>query len=53
MTVLWPHTKTLVPTEPGYELSVEMCKPPLVKLKIAVTTDSMPCRITPPFIKKP
>jgi len=24
-----------------------------VKLKIAVTTNSMPCRITPLFIKKP
>jgi len=24
ITVLWPHTKTLVPAEAGYEFSVEM-----------------------------
>ncbi len=29
--MLWPHTKTLVPAEAGYEIFVEMRKPPLVK----------------------
>ncbi len=51
--MFWPHTKTLVPEDPGYELSVEMWKPPLANLKIAVTTNSVPCITTPPLFRKP
>jgi hypothetical protein len=50
--MLWPYTKTLVPAEAGYEFFAEMLKPPLVKLKVAVTTNSVPCTITPPLLKK-
>jgi hypothetical protein len=49
MTVLWPHTKTLVPAEPGYELSVEMLTPPFAKHTVTFTTNSVPYIITPPL----
>ena len=51
--MLWPRTKTLVPAEEGYELSVEMLKSPLAKHKVAVTTNSVSCIITPPLFRKP
>jgi len=47
MTVLWPHTKTLVPAEPGYELSVEMLTPPFAKHTVTFMTNSVPYIITP------
>ena len=50
--MLWPHTKTLVPAEAGYEFFVETLKPPLAKHKIAITTNSVPCIITPPLFVK-
>jgi len=60
--MLWSHTKTLVPAEPGHEFFVETLKPPLAKHlysrycrcehKIAVTTNSVPCIITPPLFGK-
>jgi len=39
--MLWPHTKTLVPAEAGYEIFVEMWKPPFAK-HIVLTWNSMP-----------
>ena len=50
--MLWPHTKTLVPAEAGYEFFVETLKPPLAKQKVTVTTNSVPCIITPPLFGK-
>jgi hypothetical protein len=47
--MLWPHTKTLVPAEAGYEIFIEMRKPPFVKHKVDVTTNSVPCKIAPPL----
>jgi hypothetical protein len=47
--MLWAHTKTLVPAEAGHEFFVETLKPPLAKHKIAFTTNSVPCTITPPL----
>lgn len=48
----WPHTKTLVPAEAGYEIFIEMRKPPLAKHKAAVTTNSVSYIITPPLFGK-
>jgi len=48
----WPHTKTNVPAEAGHEFFVEMCKPPLAKNKVVVTTNSVPCIVTPPLSGK-
>ncbi len=51
--MLWPHTKTLIPTEAGYEFFAEMLKPPFANHTVAFTTNSVPYIITPPLsIKK-
>ena len=52
MTVLWPHTKKLVPTEAGYEFIDEILTPPIAKHTVAFTTNSVPCIITPPLFEK-
>jgi len=50
--MFWPHTKTLVPAEAGYEFFVEMSKLPFAEHKITFTTNSVPCIITPPLFGK-
>jgi hypothetical protein len=50
--MFWPHTKTLIPTEAGYEFIVEMLTPPFAKHTVAFTTNSVPYIITPPLPKK-
>ena len=50
--MLWPHTKTLVPAEAGYEFIDEMLTPPIAKHTVAFTTNSMLCIITPPLFEK-
>jgi len=52
MTVLWPHTKTLVPIEAGYEFIDEMLTPPIAKHTVAFTNNSVFCIITPPLFGK-
>jgi hypothetical protein len=49
ITVFGPHTKTLIPTETGHELIVEMVTPPFVEHTAAFRTNSVLYIITPPL----
>jgi len=50
--MLWPHTKTLIPTEAGHEFIFEMLTPPFAKYTVAFTISSVPYIITPPLFVK-
>jgi len=50
--MLWPHTKTNIPSEAGFEIFVETWNLPPVNQQAFLTTNSVSCTITTPLFGK-